>query len=487
MMKKERVAIYLRKSRGEEEDLIKHKTQLIDLCNRNNWTYDIYQEIGSGASYESRTEIKRLLKNIGNYKKLLVVALDRLSRTKLDYANIQEVLRKNNVEVITPSKKYNLNDDTDIMLSDFEGLIAQQEYRLIRKRMMQGKVNGVKLGNWINGYAPIPYKYDKNTKELVIVKEDLKIYRMIVDMCVKDRMTPENIAYKLNKMGVKTVRSNKHNMKTTWQNNTINRILRSMVQLGYITYNGEQYKGTHTPVKTIEEHEKILEFLNRNSNAPVRRREKYRNIYRLSGLVHCENCKATLQCSKTRGMNGLANNNIRTCQRKDAYGNKCGNRGIKTIVVCHLIKEKLQKQLFTIKESIGKINYKEMAKEINSKLEQIDEELKTNERKLARIKLLAKELVLEVDEAKKDIKEILASNKYLELLKDELQAKLNNNSVAIEKDKVKKLERAINIIDKEVNTMEEEEQINKVLRSIIKEIVWYRDNNDVMRLDIKYL
>ncbi|SFC15480.1 hypothetical protein SAMN05421842_10172 [Clostridium uliginosum] len=36
----DKIAIYLRKSKGEIEDLEKHKEQLIELANKNKWQYD---------------------------------------------------------------------------------------------------------------------------------------------------------------------------------------------------------------------------------------------------------------------------------------------------------------------------------------------------------------------------------------------------------------------------------------------------------------
>lgn len=57
----ENVAIYLRKSRGEIEDLEKHKEQLIELANKNKWQYDIYEEIGTSDSIIKRKEFKKLL------------------------------------------------------------------------------------------------------------------------------------------------------------------------------------------------------------------------------------------------------------------------------------------------------------------------------------------------------------------------------------------------------------------------------------------
>ena len=65
----EKVAVYLRKSRGDIEDLEKHKMQLLDICNKNDYIYDLYEESGSSDSLDKRPEMTRLLDNISKYSK----------------------------------------------------------------------------------------------------------------------------------------------------------------------------------------------------------------------------------------------------------------------------------------------------------------------------------------------------------------------------------------------------------------------------------
>ena len=123
MNMKEKVAIYLRKSRGDVEELEKHKIQLLDICQKNNYSYDLYEEIGSSDSLEERPRMNQLLDNIYKYSRVLVVALDRLSRNELHSALITQIFRENNVLVETPTKVYNFDEENDILMSDFEKLL----------------------------------------------------------------------------------------------------------------------------------------------------------------------------------------------------------------------------------------------------------------------------------------------------------------------------------------------------------------------------
>ncbi len=98
-----------------------------------------------------RPELSRLLSNIKQYNKVVVMALDRLSRDELGQIVITNTLKESNIEVVTPTKTYNFNDENDILMSDFEKLIARQEFRLIKKRLVTGKITSWKQGNGFRG------------------------------------------------------------------------------------------------------------------------------------------------------------------------------------------------------------------------------------------------------------------------------------------------------------------------------------------------
>jgi hypothetical protein len=60
------VAIYLHKSRGEEEDLVKHETELVELAELNDWKYTRYKEVSSAKNIEYRPIMEELIKDISN-------------------------------------------------------------------------------------------------------------------------------------------------------------------------------------------------------------------------------------------------------------------------------------------------------------------------------------------------------------------------------------------------------------------------------------
>lgn len=95
---------------------------------------------GSSDSLDKRPEMTRILDYISNYSKFLIVAIDRLSRNELHSAMITHTFAENNVQIVTPTKEYNFNIENNILMNDFEKLIARPEFRLIKKRLRQGKI-----------------------------------------------------------------------------------------------------------------------------------------------------------------------------------------------------------------------------------------------------------------------------------------------------------------------------------------------------------
>jgi DNA invertase Pin-like site-specific DNA recombinase len=322
------VAIYLRKSRDEEgnEDVLsKHRNLLVEYANKHNFNYKLYEEIGSSQSIENRPEMIRLLQDVQQdfYYAVLVVDIDRLSRGSLEQIGmIQRIFKQSNTLVITPNKIYNFNDENQEVMTDIEQVFAKFEYNQIKKRMLQGKRQGAKAGKWVSGQPPFPYVYNRITRELEVDEEDVKVYNLMKKMFLQDLIPIYEIAWELNKLGFKTIR------KGDWHETTIRRILLSEVHLGMVKYGRNNLtEGIHKPLKTQEEHEKILAIHNERRVKPAGSRS---NIQVLSKLLFCGKCGKALSFNNHKASGKTY---IKTCTKTDRYGHKCGNSGMSVEVV----------------------------------------------------------------------------------------------------------------------------------------------------------
>jgi DNA invertase Pin-like site-specific DNA recombinase len=78
-----KVAVYVRKSREEEteETLNRQQAVLIDLCEKNKWSWELFKEVGSSQELEEREELQKMLEkvNLFYFYAVVVADLDRLS------------------------------------------------------------------------------------------------------------------------------------------------------------------------------------------------------------------------------------------------------------------------------------------------------------------------------------------------------------------------------------------------------------------------
>ena len=441
------VAIYLRKSRdetdGKEDVLAKHESLLLEYISKNNLKYKIYKEIGSSEHIDSRPEMLRLLKDVEQdlYDAVLVVDLDRLIRGDLeDMGRLSRIFRESNTKVITPTNKvYNFNDDDQSLINNFEMVFANYEYRMIKKRMLRGKKQGAKAGKWTNGTPPYPYVYNRITRELDIDPEKAKVYNLMKKMYIEDMMPAYEIAWELNKLGFKT------NKNANWHETTIRNVLTSEVHLGVIVYGkttgnsrknkpntrGVQIKertewivanGTHQPLKTKEEHQRILTIIESRRIVPKGTRT---NIQVLSKLLYCGKCKRTR--SFIIKPNGKTY--VKTCLTDDHVGNRCKNRGMTVEIIYAQL-------MFDLEEYEQQLLNSEFQSQQNDNstfqlaLKSKQEELNQMETGLERVKDLYIEGLLDKDQLKTKT--------------DKLQSRIQDK-----KDEIRSIERSIALADNE--------------------------------------
>lgn len=344
------IAIYLRKSRdetnGEEDVLANHESLLVEYANNRSLKYVIYKEIGSSEYIDGRPEMLRLLKDVEQdlYDAVLVVDIDRLGRGELEESGrIKRIFRESNTMILTPTRVYDFNNDEEQIITDIEMVFANYEYKMIKKRMIRGKKQGAKAGKWVNGKPPYPYEYNKVTKDIEVNSDKLKVYNLMKKWFLEDKMPPYEIAWELNKLGIKT------NRNADWHETSVMRLLKNEVHLGKVVYGktegsahknrpnqkGIKFKdpsewivaeGTHEPLKTEEEHQSIFAIFEARRTGPKGTRT---NNQVLSKLVYCGKCKRIRSFTNKT----VTNTHIKTCSKADRFGNRCKNRGVNVEVI----------------------------------------------------------------------------------------------------------------------------------------------------------
>lgn len=292
---KKRVVIYARVS-------TEHEAQISALENQLDWYKPIlaarpewelagrYIDEGiTGTSAEKRPEFMRMIEDAKKKKFDMIITreVSRFARNTVDTLQYTRILKEHGVAV------YFLNDNINTFDGDGElrltimATLAQDESRKTSIRVKSGQQtsmnNGVFYGNGnILGYTRFEWKEgDKKFVEMRIDPEQARTVRAIYDMYL-DGKGLETIKYELEKLGYKTSQG-----KDKWYPTVISQVLKNSFYCGIITYHKEytpdylkqkkvknygeveltQVQGTHEPIVTVEEYERVQRIMESKRNA----------------------------------------------------------------------------------------------------------------------------------------------------------------------------------------------------------------------------
>lgn len=307
--------IYLRKSRKDEqleetEVLQKHEKALLSLAKNKDFNIKkIYREIVSGDTISQRPEMQNLLNDVSNgtYKGVLVMEIERLARgNSIDQGIVANTFKFSGTKIITPYKIYDPNNEFDEEYFEFGLFMARREYKVINRRLQQGRLASVQEGNYIGSVAPYGYnkiKINKNNT-LEINEQQAEIVKLIFDLYTNKNMGVSKIANYLNNLGIKPIKSD------VWVSSTIQTILKNPVYIGKIKWNkrcsinkivnGQIKKtrpisknyilvdGLHKPIISIKQFEKANNLMKNSSISPLKEEKELKNP--LAGIIKCGYC-----------------------------------------------------------------------------------------------------------------------------------------------------------------------------------------------------
>lgn len=393
----DRVCIYLRKSRADEElektlgigeTLSKHRRALLKYAKEKNLTIlKIYPEVVSGESIIHRPEMLNLLKDVesGMYDAVLVMDMQRLGRGDMqDQGLILKTFKDSNTKIITPQKTYDLSNDFDEEYTEFEAFMSRKELKMINRRMQGGRIRSIEEGNYIATNPPYGYLIQelKRGRSLIPHPEQAPVIEMIFDMYVNKQMGGGSIADELNAMGFKTQTDKK------WYSSAILNIIKNPIYIGKITWKKRDIKKSTDPNKKKDsktrnksewivangKHEKLIDdelfykaqdILSEKYHIPYQIVNGAKNP--LAGLIICSNCQSKMV--------------LRPYGNKAPHivcNNKCGNKSSKFVYIESRLLESL-KDWITNYEADIEIHHKKSNKSLLSlkkQLESMNKELK---------------------------------------------------------------------------------------------------------------
>ena len=304
------VAIYLRKSRDEEnesrdETLARHEKLLLEYCDRNNLHIKkIYKEVVSGESIAARLEMQRLLLDInsGKYDGVVCIEIERLSRgNQIDQAEILEVFKKTGTKIYTLNKIYDFSSDNEIDEEFFEfGLfMSRREYKVICRRLARGRAASLLEGYYTGSLLPYGFNKERRGKGFVLIpnEEEARIVRLIFDMYVNGSGISD-IAHYLDENGLRPRKA------SVFCTSRIRNILKNRTYIGELRITNKKIseewtQGKHEPLIDPGIFNQAQERLKSGESRIVRDMTP-RNP--LTGLVKCSECGKSMTIQNNKGI-----------------------------------------------------------------------------------------------------------------------------------------------------------------------------------------
>lgn len=294
------------------------------------------------------------------FQRILVWKFSRFARNQEESIVYKNMLRKDGVEVISISEP--------IIDGPFGSLIERiiewmDEYYSTR---LSGEVlRGMSQKAATNGILPSPpYGYRRIDNKYVLDEDEAAIIKMMFQMCINGSGLT-TICKTLRDMGVKSRRG------SGWIPKRVKYCLQNPVYCGKLRWNYSTHQGsrkvndkedwiiidgTHPPIVSVEDFEKVNDILDRNTN-PASKRPYNREIkHYLAGILRCNVCKGTLvYCTRNRATKtGVSYQIYYRCNNFQKGACKTSNY-IRLEKMEAAFKERLRKDLKSISDNKGAI------------------------------------------------------------------------------------------------------------------------------------
>lgn len=330
-------ALYLRKSRkdidmealGAGETLSRHRKTLLDLANRMNCPITcIYAEVVSGESIAARPQVQRLLTDVsaGKYRGVFVMEVERLARGDTrDQGEMAEVFRESGTKIITPSKTYDPENETDEEYLEFGLFMSRREYKTFTRRLQRGRLSSINDGLYIASAAPYGYERVKCPGKgytLAIVENAAQTIRLIYQLYTdgqlledgsRRRIGTDAIARYLDELHIPTPSG-----APVWSKATVQDILKNPTYAGMVRWGHRKvYKekhadgsyikrrhdtddcclvpGQHPAIIPFETYQLASDIRAQNRRMPTKKAADSSALQNpLAGLCYCAKCGALM-------------------------------------------------------------------------------------------------------------------------------------------------------------------------------------------------
>lgn len=354
----------------------------------------IVNDDGYSGKDLNRPGIQAILKDIQKNKSfdgIIFFRLDRLTRNPRDLYSMIDIFKAQEVDFL--SVRENLDSSTAIgrVVIGIIGLLSAFERELTGERVKASAIARARQGKWVAGKPPFGYIQVKDGDPLPNGRQPHKVeidqtiapyIKKIFDLAA-DNKTLTEIGSILIDHQVPTAN------KLVWRKQTVAKIIKNPFYKGTIFYSGETHKGNHLPIVD----EVLWEKANRmiTANLPGHRFVKIAKDYSnlLKGIARCGKCGSAYVSTIAHSHTGKIFYYYECSRARQRLG--CDTKRISAAAfdaaVIAFFKRASKDQEIIVKAMGNAI------KDSTDKLEAYDKEIRTLEKKLAKVKDAAEKLL----------------------------------------------------------------------------------------------
>ena len=312
-----RCAIYTRKSHDEglEQDYNSLDAQWDAAMNyiasqrANGWQAlpESYDDGGWSGGNLNRPALQRMMADVraGLIDIVVVYKIDRLSRSLVNFAELQTEFEKYDVSFVSVTQEINTSTSSGRMMLNILMTFAQFEREVIAERIRDKLSASKKKGKYVGGMLPLGYRGDSVNMKIVIEPEEAKIVRLIYDEYLRTS-SPKEVQRLLVE---KRIRGREWVSKKGLRHGgrplslaVIRDILQNPIYIGKLRYQGKVYDGEHEGIIPVKLWEQVQSTFKANSESC--RQRSSRDLKPFAGLIYCGHCNAPMFAATVTKPNG---------------------------------------------------------------------------------------------------------------------------------------------------------------------------------------
>jgi DNA invertase Pin-like site-specific DNA recombinase len=320
--------IYARKStESEEKQVLSIDAQIKELkavaLKQGLNVLNVFQESKS-AKAPGRPIFNKLIEELYKAKDtgILCWKLDRLARNPVDGGQLIWSVEQGKIrEIVTPSRThYNTGDDKFWMQLEFG--IAKKYVDDLSDNVKRGIRAKLEKGVF-PGKAPLGYLNDRETRGIKKDPDRFHLVRKLWEVILSGDYSVRELLRAMDEdWGLRTPQLKSTGGKPLTRSG-LYLLLSNPFYYGMMKMKGELYPGSHVPMITKEQFEKVQRILGRPNTCPKTRQ------FVFTGMIRCGECGSAITAEETINRYGKRYTYYHCTKRKGGNNNTCGQKYIR--------------------------------------------------------------------------------------------------------------------------------------------------------------